>query len=97
MSDILAALGKDKKPGQLLCGFAMETQNLLDNAESKLRRKNCDMLVANSLRDKGAGFGTDTNIATLLFADGHREQPSIMSKADLADLILDRLLGMSRR
>ena len=74
-----------------------ETQNLLDNAESKLRRKNCDMLVANSLRDKGAGFGTDTNIATLLFADGHREQPSIMSKADLADLILDRLLGMSRR
>ena len=45
--DILAALGKDKKPGQLLCGFAMETQNLLDNAESKLRRKNCDMLVAN--------------------------------------------------
>ncbi len=58
----------------------METQNLLDNAESKLRRKNCDMLVANSLRDKGAGFGTDTNIATLLFADGpprdsrHHEQ-----------------------
>ena len=95
--DILAALGADKRPGQLLCGFAMETQNLLDNAESKLRRKNCDMLVANSLRDKGAGFGTDTNIATLLFADGHREQPSIMSKADLADLILDRLLGMSRR
>ena len=74
----------------------METQNLLDNAESKLRRKNCDMLVANSLRDKGAGFGTDTNIATLLFADGHREQPSIMSKTALADVILDRLLGMSR-
>ena len=76
---------------------ADEVETLLDNAESKLRRKNCDMLVANSLRDKGAGFGTDTNIATLLFADGHREQPSIMSKADLADLILDRLLGMSRR
>ena len=94
--DILAALGADKRPGQLLCGFAMETQNLLDNAESKLRRKNCDMLVANSLRDKGAGFGTDTNIATLLFADGHREQPSIMSKTALADVILDRLLGMSR-
>ena len=94
---LFPALGADKRPGQLLCGFAMETQNLLDNAESKLRRKNCDMLVANSLRDKGAGFGTDTNIATLLFADGHREQPPIMSKADLADLILDRLLGMSRR
>ena len=94
--DILASLGERKRPGQLLCGFAMETQNLLDNAESKLRRKNCDMLVANSLRDKGAGFGTDTNIATLLFADGHREQPSIMSKTALADVILDRLLGMSR-
>ena len=94
--DILASLGEHKRPGQLLCGFAMETQNLLDNAESKLRRKNCDMLVANSLRDKGAGFGTDTNIATLLFADGHREQPSIMSKTALADVILDRLLGMSR-
>ena len=93
--DILAALGKDKKPGQLLCGFAMETQNLLDNAESKLRRKNCDMLVANSLRDKGAGFGTDTNVATLLFKDGHRETPPMMSKEDLADLILDRLLSMS--
>jgi phosphopantothenoylcysteine decarboxylase/phosphopantothenate--cysteine ligase len=93
--DILAALGKDKKPGQLLCGFAMETQNLLDNAESKLRRKNCDMLVANSLRDKGAGFGTDTNVATLLFKDGHRETPPMMSKEALADLILDRLLAMS--
>ena len=92
--DILAALGKDKKPGQLLCGFAMETQNLLDNAESKLRRKNCDMLVANSLRDKGAGFGTDTNVATLLFKDGHRETPPMMSKEALADLILDRLLSM---
>ena len=92
--DILAALGKDKKPGQLLCGFAMETQNLLDNAESKLRRKNCDMLVANSLRDKGAGFGTDTNVATLLFKDGRRETPPMMSKEALADLILDRLLSM---
>ena len=66
----------------------------LDNAESKLRRKNCDMLVANSLRDKGAGFGTDTNVATLLFKDGHRETPPMMSKEALADLILDRLLSM---
>lgn len=57
--------------------------------------KNCDMLVANSLRDKGAGFGTDTNVATLLFKDGHRETPPMMSKEALADLILDRLLAMS--
>ena len=91
--DILAELGRRKHPGQLLCGFAMETQNLLDNAESKLQRKNCDMLVANSLRDKGAGFGTDTNVATLLFADGRRETPPMMSKEDLADIILDRPAG----
>lgn len=92
--DILAALGQRKRPGQLLCGFAMETQNLIDNAESKLRRKNCDMLVANSLRDEGAGFGTDTNIATLLFADGRRETEPIMSKEALADVILDRLIAL---
>lgn len=94
--DILAELGRRKHPGQLLCGFAMETQNLLDNAADKLRRKNCDMLVANSLRDKGAGFGTDTNVATLLFADGRRETPPLMSKEDLADIILDRLLAMQQ-
>ncbi len=94
--DILAELGRRKHPGQLLCGFAMETQNLLDNAADKLRRKNCDMLVANSLRDKGAGFGTDTNVATLLFADGRRETPPLMSKEDLADVILDRLLAMEQ-
>lgn len=94
--DILAELGRRKHPGQLLCGFAMETQNLLDNAESKLQRKNCDMLVANSLRDKGAGFGTDTNVATLLFADERRETPPLMSKEDLADIILDRLLAMQQ-
>ena len=92
--DILAALGQRKRPGQLLCGFAMETQNLIDNAESKLRRKNCDMLVANSLRDEGAGFGTDTNIATLLFADSRRETEPIMSKEALADVILDRLIAL---
>ena len=92
--DILAALGQRKCPGQLLCGFAMETQNLIDNAERKLRRKNCDMLVANSLRDEGAGFGTDTNIATLLFADGRRETEPIMSKEALADVILDRLIAL---
>ena len=92
--DILAALGARKKAGQCLCGFAMETQNLLENAEDKLRRKNCDMLVANSLREAGAGFGTDTNVATLLFADGTREAPPIMPKEQLADLIFDRLLAL---
>ncbi|MDO5141981.1 MAG: bifunctional phosphopantothenoylcysteine decarboxylase/phosphopantothenate--cysteine ligase CoaBC [Eubacteriales bacterium] len=95
--DILATLGQRKQPGQLLCGFAMETQDLLDNAAGKLRRKNCDMLVANSLRDEGAGFGTDTNIVTLLFADGRQEGLPIMPKDELADLILDRLLALRRQ
>lgn len=94
--DILAELGRKKRPGQLLCGFAMETQNLLDNAADKLRRKNCDMLVANSLRDAGAGFGTDTNVATLLYADGRQETAPLMQKEALADIILDRLLGLSQ-
>lgn len=90
--DILAELGRKKRPGQLLCGFAMETQNLLQNAADKLRRKNCDMLVANSLREAGAGFQHDTNAATLLFADGRQETAPLMQKEELADRILDRLL-----
>lgn len=75
-----------------MCGFAMETQNLLENAASKLQRKNCDMLVANSLRDKGAGFQGDTNLATLLFADGRQQALPLMGKDELADLILDQML-----
>lgn len=90
--DILAELGRKKRPGQLLCGFAMETQNLLQNAADKLRRKNCDMLVANSLREAGAGFQHDTNAATLLFADGRQETVPLMQKEELADRILDCLL-----
>lgn len=90
--DILAELGRKKRPGQLLCGFAMETQNLLQNAADKLRRKNCDILVANSLREAGAGFQHDTNAATLLFADGRQETVPLMQKQELADRILDRLL-----
>lgn len=90
--DILAELGRKKRPGQLLCGFAMETQNLMQNAADKLRRKNCDMLVANSLREAGAGFQHDTNAATLLFADGRQETVPLMQKEELADRILDRLL-----
>lgn len=90
--DILAELGRKKRPGQLLCGFAMETQNLLQNAADKLRRKNCDMLVANSLREAGAGFQHDTNAATLLFANGRQETVPLMQKEELADRILDRLL-----
>lgn len=92
--DILAALGAQKRAGQRLCGFAMETQNLIENAADKLRRKNCDLLVANSLRDEGAGFGTDTNVATLLFADGRQQPVPLMPKDELADLILDELSAL---
>ncbi len=90
--DILAELGETKRPLQRLCGFAMETRELYENAKKKLKNKNCDMLVANSLRDEGAGFQTDTNIVTLFFKDGLTEQLEKMPKTGLADVILDRLL-----
>lgn len=94
--DILAELGRRKHTGQILCGFAMETENLISHAAEKLSRKNCDMLVANSLRDEGAGFAHDTNKATLLFAGGAQEDVPLMSKDALANRILDRLLTLGR-
>lgn len=92
--DILAELGRRKRPEQLLCGFAMETQDLLENAAAKLHRKNCDMLVANSLREEGAGFQTDTNRVILLYANGTQESLPLMTKEALADQILNRLLSL---
>lgn len=86
--DILAYLGAHKQPGQFLCGFAMETEHLLENSRRKLTTKNADMIVANSLRTAGAGFGTDTNVVTLITADDCRELP-VMSKEDVGDQILD--------
>ena len=87
--DILLELGQKKRDGQFLCGFAMETQNLLENASKKLSSKNADLIVANSLRTEGAGFGVSTNVATLITRSGVEELP-LMSKADLANIILDR-------
>lgn len=87
-NDILKTLGETRREGQFICGFAMETQNLIENATNKLERKNVDMIVANSLRTQGAGFGTDTNIVTLLKRDGMLELP-IMSKDEVAARILD--------
>lgn len=92
--DILAALGERKTEKQVLCGFAMETQDLLKHAEDKLHRKKCDMLVANNLTDTGAGFQHDTNQVTLLFANGKQEPLPLMEKSTLADVILDRLLTL---
>ena len=88
--DILKYLGEHKKEGQFLCGFAMETENLLQNASDKLGKKNADMIVANSLRTKGAGFGTDTNVVTLITKEGMQEL-DIMTKEEVAEKLLDEI------
>ena len=89
--DILKTLGERKGPKQVLCGFAMETQNLLENARKKLEGKNADMIVANNLKVAGAGFATDTNVATFILKEGLIENP-LQSKEDLAYAIWDQLL-----
>lgn len=89
-NDILAYLGKHKTH-QKICGFAMETQDLIENATKKLMNKNCDMLVANHLKTEGAGFQGDTNVVTLLFKD-HQKQLELMNKSDLAYIILNELM-----
>ena len=89
--DILKYLGAHKKEGQFLCGFSMETDNMIENSRKKLSSKNCDMICANSLRTAGAGFGVDTNIITLITADGETELPQL-SKLDAAHKIFDEIL-----
>jgi len=89
--DILAYLGEHRQEGQFLCGFAMETQDLLKNAAEKLVKKNVDMICANSLRAKGAGFAGDTNIVTIMTKDGINQLP-LMSKLEAADAILDEII-----
>lgn len=88
--DILSYLGENKKSGQILCGFSMETDNVLENSKKKLNSKNCDMICANSLRKAGAGFGVDTNVITLITNDGIKEL-ELMKKEDAAHEILDNL------
>lgn len=89
--DILSYLGANKKPGQFVCGFSMETENMLENSKAKLKKKNVDMIVANNLRTTGAGFGTDTNVVTLIMEDETWELP-IMSKDDVAHAIFDTIV-----
>ena len=91
--DILKYLGEHKREGQLLCGFSMETTDLLENSAKKLTSKNCDMICANSLRTEGAGFGSDTNVITLITADGTKQLEK-MSKLEAAHRIFDELLEM---
>ena len=89
--DILKTVGERKKNGQVLCGFCMETEDLINRAKDKRIRKNADMIVANSLREEGAGFGTDTNVVTLISENESKELP-LMSKNEVAHEILNEVL-----
>ena len=89
--DILAALGQNKREGQFLCGFSMETRDLIENSRKKLTKKNLDMVAANNVKVEGAGFGVETNVLTLITAEGEKELP-LMSKDAAADTLLDAIL-----
>lgn len=89
-TDILKYIGHNKGDNQIVCGFSMETDNVIENSRKKLASKNADMICANSLRTAGAGFGTDTNIITMITHDNEKEL-ELMSKFDAADLILTEL------
>lgn len=89
-TDILKYLGEHKRDGQFLCGFSMETEHMLENSTAKLTKKNVDMIVANNLKTTGAGFGTDTNVVTLITREGAEELP-LMSKEEVAHQILNRI------
>ena len=94
--DILKYLGEHRKKGQFICGFSMETEHMVENSTAKLDKKNVDMIVANNLKVRGAGFGTDTNIVTLITKAGAKELP-IMSKSEVADAIMDEILTQIRK
>lgn len=93
--DILKSLGENRKEGQFLCGFSMETQNMLENSRAKLKKKNIDMIVANNLKEKGAGFGTETNVVTFITGKEEAELP-IMSKDEVANQLLDFILKQKK-
>lgn len=93
--DILKWLGEHKKDSQFLCGFSMETEHMLENSRAKLKKKNLDMIVANNLKVAGAGFGTDTNVVTMIRGNKETELP-IMSKEEVAGAILDEIFEIKR-
>jgi phosphopantothenoylcysteine decarboxylase/phosphopantothenate--cysteine ligase len=88
--DILKYLGTHKKAHQVICGFSMETESLLENSRKKLLSKNIDMICANSLTQQGAGFGVDTNKVTFIDHNGSTTLP-LMSKKDVAERIVDKI------
>ena len=94
--DIRAYLGEHKQPGQVLCGFAMETENMVEHALGKLKKKNLDLIVANNVKVEGAGFGTDTNVVTLITDEEIREL-ALMKKEKVAQQLVDELLKLRAR
>ena len=93
--DILKTLGENKKPNQIVCGFSMETENVIENSRKKLETKNADLIAANSLKTDGAGFGVDTNVITLITREKITELPK-MSKAEAAHRIFDEILELNK-
>lgn len=93
--DILKCLGENKRPNQFLCGFSMETQNMMENSRRKLMTKNLDMIVANNLKVEGAGFGVDTNVITMIMP-GKEIALEMMSKDEAAEQVLDEILRLRR-
>ena len=93
--DILKYLGEHKKEGQFLCGFSMETEHMLENSRAKLKKKNLDLIVANNLKQAGAGFGTDTNVITMITPE-EEISLELMSKEEAAGRILDEILKLRR-
>lgn len=89
--DIIGTLGQNRRKDQFLCGFSMETEHMLENSRAKLEKKHLDMIVANNLKVAGAGFGTDTNVITIITPNEAEELP-LMRKAEAAEAILDRIL-----
>ncbi|MEG0441384.1 MAG: bifunctional phosphopantothenoylcysteine decarboxylase/phosphopantothenate--cysteine ligase CoaBC [Oscillospiraceae bacterium] len=90
--DILAWLGEHRRPGQFLCGFSMETRDMLENSRKKLERKHIDMIAANNLRETGAGFGVDTNLLTIITKETELALP-LLSKDEAAQRLLDEILA----
>ena len=90
--DILAYLGSHRCPGQFLCGFSMETEHVLENSREKLKKKNLDMIAANSLKVQGAGFGGDTNVITIITED-EEVSLELMSKEEAASKLLDQIMS----
>lgn len=93
--DILEFLGENRKEEQFLCGFSMETENMLENSKAKLEKKKVDMIAANNLKDDGAGFGTSTNVVTLITKNEAKELP-LMSKDEVAHVILDEIKKLTK-